>query len=340
MNVDAVTGGAAATDWIDERREARRRARDDHALVSSDRHRVGGARICRCSKSHAPGCCTPDDKAPRTGTVTLVAMRARVSEEEAGSTPETPRWLEAIRRRLVAKMPLATRLVVVGASIRRVLDPRERSKSLPAAIRQRSRPRSSASSRQRLALVGTAARHPGVPVTTRDLTAWIRVVEGVRRVTALRLVLASGSESDEIKVPRNGLPRVDLAGSTIDVKRAGSGACAMTRASAARLSLQHAGAVEHVSVRSGRSRRLRCRWRRSADRAVRADRAALRNARARMRRRSRALAKFCGTTMRAACIDLRRADDEPEVDAAPYAIAQRIATRVDIERAVGRRRIR
>jgi hypothetical protein len=62
-----------------------------------------------------------------------------------------------------------------------------------------------------------------VPVTTRDLTPWIRVVEGVRRVTALQLVLEAGKESDEIKVPRNGLPRVDLAGSQFETTRAGAG---------------------------------------------------------------------------------------------------------------------
>jgi hypothetical protein len=41
-------------------------------------------------------------------------MRARASEEEAGRIPETRRWLEAIRRQLTAKMPLATRLVVTA----------------------------------------------------------------------------------------------------------------------------------------------------------------------------------------------------------------------------------
>ena len=193
VNVDAVTGGAAATDGIDERREARRRSREDHALVSCTDIEPAALALPLLEVARA-WVLPPDEQAPRTGTVTLVAMRARRSEEEAGSTPETPRWLEAIRRRLVAKMPLATRLVVVGPryvefSIRATIevaagrDPAD----IKAAIERELK--------TRLALVGATARRPGVPVTKRDLTAWIRVVDGVRRVVRLRLVLESGADS-------------------------------------------------------------------------------------------------------------------------------------------------
>ena len=221
VNVDPVGGGAGATDGIDERREARRRSREHHALVSGvDIEQAALALpLLEVARSWV---LPPDEQTPRTGTVTLVAMRARLSEEEAGSTPETPRWLEAIRRRLLAKMPLATRLVVVGPryvdfSIRAKIEvaPGRNPADIEAAIERELG--------SRLALVGTAARRPGVPVTTRDLTPWIRVVEGVRRVTALQLVLEAGKESDEIKVPRNGLPRVDLAGSQFETTRAGAG---------------------------------------------------------------------------------------------------------------------
>jgi len=222
MNVDPVTGGAAATDGIDERREARRRAREDHALVSASDIEQAAFALPLLEVARA-WVLPPDERAPRTGTVTLMAMRARRSEEEAGGTPETPRWLEAIRRRLAAKMPLATRLAVVGPryvefSVRATIEvaPGRNPADIEAAIERELG--------SRLALIGTAARRPGVPVTTRDLTAWIRVVEGVRRVRALRLVLESGKESDEIKVPRNGLPRVDLAGSRFEMTRAGAGA--------------------------------------------------------------------------------------------------------------------
>jgi predicted phage baseplate assembly protein len=222
VNVDAVADGAAPTDWIDERREARRRSRDDHALVSSEDIRSAALALPLLEVARA-WVLTPDEKAPQDGTVTLVVMRARKSEEEAGGTPETSRWLEAIRRRLVAKMPLATRLVVtgpryVGFSISATIevaagrDPAD----LKAAVERELR--------TRLALVGATARRPGVPVTKRDVTAWIRLVDGVQRIATLRLVLESGADVDEIAVPRNGLPRFDLAGSTLEMKRSGSGA--------------------------------------------------------------------------------------------------------------------
>ncbi len=220
LNIDAIAGGAASTDWIDERREARRRARDDHALVSADDLVSAALRLPLLEVARA-WVLTLTDKTPHTGVVTLVAMRARKSEEEAGDTPETSRWLEAVRRRLVSKMPLATRLAVtapqyVEFSLRTTIEvdagrnPAEVKLGIEQALRKR------------LALVGEAARHPGAPVTKRDLAGWMRIVEGVRRVSSLRLAAASGTEVEEIEVPRNGLPRFDIAGSTIDVARAGT----------------------------------------------------------------------------------------------------------------------
>jgi len=220
VNIDAVAGGAASTDWIDERREARRRARDDHALVSSN-DIVSAALALPLLEVARAWVLTPDDETPHTGTVTLVALRARTSEEGAGDAQETPRWLEAIRRRLAPKMPMATRLVVeapryVEFSIQATIEVAAgRDPSTVKADIERELTR-------RLALVGATARHPGVPVSKRDLTSWIRVVDGVRRVVTLRLMPASGADADEITVPRNGLPRFDLAGSTIEVTRGGA----------------------------------------------------------------------------------------------------------------------
>jgi predicted phage baseplate assembly protein len=221
LNLDAVGGGAAPTGWIDERREARRRAREDHALVSAD-DIVAAALALPLLEVVRAWVPAPGEAAPRTGVVTLVAMRARTSEEDAGATPETPRWLEGIRRRLAPRIPLATRLAVrapryIAFSVRASIevaagrDPAIVLADIHGALKQR------------LALTGIAARRPGVPVTKRDLVAWIRVVEGVRQVAALRLVQASGIDADHIAVPRNGLPRLDLAASTLDIRRAATG---------------------------------------------------------------------------------------------------------------------
>ena len=222
VNVDSVADGAAPTDMIDERREARRRSRDDHALVSSEDINSAALALPLLEVARA-WVLTPDENAPRAGTVTLVVMRARELEEEAGGVPETRRWLEAIRRRLVPKMPLATRLVVTGPryvefSIRATID--------VAAGRDPADVKAAVECqlRTRLSLVGATPRRPGVPVTKRDLTAWIRLVDGVQRVAMLRLLIESGTDVDEIKVPRNGLPRLNLASSNLEMKRSGAGA--------------------------------------------------------------------------------------------------------------------
>jgi phage-related baseplate assembly protein len=146
-------------------------------------------------------------------------MRARAPGDESGNTPETARWLEAIRRRLAPNMPMATRLVVrapqyadfsIVATIE-VSAGRDPSNVKTAVEREL---------KSRLALTGVGARHAGVSVTRRDVTAWIRVVDGVRRIVALRLLNESGIGVDEIKVTRVGLPRCDFTASTLDVRRA------------------------------------------------------------------------------------------------------------------------
>nr|WP_315249409.1 putative baseplate assembly protein [uncultured Duganella sp.] len=221
VNPDAVDGGAAASGWIDERREARRRARVDHALVSAE-DIVSAAKALPLLEVERAWLASPAPLAPRTGTVTLVAMRARTSELDAGDTPETPRWLEAVRRRLVTRMPLATRLVVTA--------PRYIDFSLDATIEVASG-RDPATVRhevervlaRRLALTGDSPRQPGVPVSTRDLVAWLRVVHGVRRIVALRLVPRAGGDAERIGGGRNTLPRLDLAGSELELRRAAAG---------------------------------------------------------------------------------------------------------------------
>lgn len=218
VNPDAVGGGAAPTGWIAERREARRRAREDHALVSAD-DIVAAALALPLLEVGRAWVLPAAEEAPRTGVVTLVAMRARTPDEAGGGTAETARWLEGIRRRLAPRIPLATRLVVaapryVDFSVRATIevaagrDPATVLADVERALAQR------------LALTGSTARHPGVPLTRRDLMAWIRVVEGVRRVAVLRLLQAGGAEVEQIVVPRNGLPRFDAAASAFALQRA------------------------------------------------------------------------------------------------------------------------
>jgi hypothetical protein len=226
VNLDPVAGGAAPFGWREQRREARRRAREDHALVSSD-DIVAAAKALPLLEVVRAWVVPPDERVPRTGVVTLVAMRSRASDNEPKTIPETPRWLEAIQRRLVARMPLGTRLVVIapryiGFSIRATLE------AVPGRDPETVKQYVVNALRRRLALVATAdgapPREAGMPVTSRDVAAWIRTVDGVGRILDLQLFRTGGKKAEqEILVPRSGLPRWDEEGSTISVNRPGMG---------------------------------------------------------------------------------------------------------------------
>ena len=221
VNPDPISGGAATSGWIDQRREARRRSKDDHALVSSEDIAEAAKALPLLEVARA-WVAAPDERQPRTGAVTLIAMRSRPDGIEPELPPETPRWLEAIRRRLAPRMPLGTRLVVaapryiefsIHASLEtdRGLDPSAVNKEVENALQKR------------LALVdlprGGMPRQPGVPVTRRDVAAWLRAINGVKRVVELKLQAADGKEVDKVAVPRSGLPRWNPGLSTIDVQR-------------------------------------------------------------------------------------------------------------------------
>jgi len=224
VNVDPIGGGTSPTEWIGERREARRRSKADHALVSED-DLVDAAQSLPLLDVARAWVSKPDERVPRTGAVQLVVLRSRASGEESGAVPETKRWLEAIQRRLIDRMPLGTRLVVVAPrymefSIQAVIethpgrDPLVVTQGIEKQLRNR------------LALVEVGTdipiRQPGVPVTQRDLAAWIRATDGVRRVIELRMV-RDGQIVKDVFVPHDGLPRWDATRSTIHVKRPAAG---------------------------------------------------------------------------------------------------------------------
>jgi predicted phage baseplate assembly protein len=225
VNVDTVSGGAAPSTWIDQRRDARRLSVDDHSLVSSADIVDAAMKLPLLEVARA-WISTPDDNAPRTGVVTLVAMRARSGTTEPKAAPETARWLDAVRSRLRSRVPLGTRLVVVApqfvnfsvvATIEcaRGRDPIVITAAIQNALRAK------------LTLVaapgGPPAREPGVEVTKRDITIWIRATEGVSRVTALRLLDAAGKDTNEILVSRDRLPKWLSDASTISVTRPATG---------------------------------------------------------------------------------------------------------------------
>lgn len=222
VNPDPIGGGGAASALLDDRREARRRVREDHALISSTDIEAAAKALPLLEVARAWVPAAPN-QAPRTGVVPLVALRSRAGGEEPEQAPETTEWLKEIRRQLSPQMPLGSRLMVTAPRyveffIMAVIEANAGLK--PAAVKEAVENKL----KQRLALVDTASdvtpRQPGVPVTLRDVGAWLRATEGVKRVIQLELRRADGQKiKKEVVVPRNGLPRCLFSRNSIEVKR-------------------------------------------------------------------------------------------------------------------------
>jgi predicted phage baseplate assembly protein len=223
-NRDAVTGGAGRSDRAAMRRKARQRFADERALVSADDIRQAAERLPLLGAARSWIVAAGMAQA-QTATLRLVAMRARDDDAEPAEPPETPRWLEAVRRALAPRMPLGTRLAVVA--------PRYRGFSVRAAVAVTpgSDPtvvceavRAELVARMRLVprRVSDTVRAPGVPVTLRDVSAWILGVPGVADVASLALIV-DRRPVEVVTVAPDGLPRLDIAVSSIDPRQPTSG---------------------------------------------------------------------------------------------------------------------
>lgn len=223
VNPDAVDGGSQANRDTDLRREARRHLRESHALVTASDIETAalGLADLEVARAKIPAI-KPQPDAQRE--IALLVMRARVSPEEPVETPETTRWLAAVRRALLGRMPLGTRLLVRG--------PGYRSFSLRARIEvlpRRDPGKIAVAVRKKLldafALVprdGLTPRHFGTAVNVHDLAALIRTVPGVRGVSAL-VMSVDGTDVKQLLLTRVELPRLDLAASRIEPARAAVG---------------------------------------------------------------------------------------------------------------------
>lgn len=226
VNPDAIAGGEDPSNWLKQRREARQLVTQAHALISNaDIEEAARALpILLVGRSWMMPAQASD---LATGTARLVVMQARDGEDDPVFVPETPRWLEAIRRALAPRLPLGARLQVLGPryvnfTIRAQLEAEPRRD--PATVKQAVLDEL----RRRLALISSAPGLPerafGLAVTRRDITSWLLALADVRRVTSLQIMLADGTAADEVAVSRRGLPRVDLANSAITVARPAGGA--------------------------------------------------------------------------------------------------------------------
>ncbi|MGH8235855.1 MAG: putative baseplate assembly protein, partial [Steroidobacteraceae bacterium] len=223
VNPDAIGGGSDAHRDADLRREARRRLREVHALVTA--HDVENAareiQELEVARAKVP------TVAPQTDSqreITLIALRARTSPDEPVDPPETARWLAAVRRALLARMPLGTRLRVrapryrsFSVRARIVAMPRRNPADIEQAVKQKLRDTFVLVARPNL-----TPRAFGAPVTVRDLAALIRAVTGVQRIDELTM-LVDGQDTKQLSLGRMDLPRLDLTASRIEGQRAPSG---------------------------------------------------------------------------------------------------------------------
>lgn len=216
-NPQAMEGGRNGFDRLDQRREARRRARDEHALVTDGDLEAAALALPALEVARAWALA-----AAGNGVVKLVALRTRVGGVEPDQASETGRWLAAVERLLTPRLPMGLRLQVQAPLyvVFRIHLQVESAEHYQESAVEASLARAL---QERLALVaahpGGMQRALGLGVTGRDLAAWVRKVEGVRRVLSLRLFDSAGRVLDTVAVPRLGLPRLDLRASVVSVRR-------------------------------------------------------------------------------------------------------------------------
>ena len=223
-NPDAIDGGADATGLADLRRVARQRIESDHALVTAADIVAAALGLPLLEVARA-WVAVPSGDVPANATITLVAMRRRTAAGEASPAPETARWLQAVQRALAPRIPLGTRLRVVAP---RYTEVRVRTSVVvargrdPLDVQQRI----ADELRSRLALVRSPGaadpREAGLPLSRRDVVAWVLGVSGVERLTQLQLIVA-GKADTEARMSARGLPRLVLHDGDISATRADSG---------------------------------------------------------------------------------------------------------------------
>jgi hypothetical protein len=223
INPDAIDGGSDALRDADLRREARRRLRAAHALVTTADIEAAAREVpdLQVARAHVSLLRKPSDM-PRE--VALIALRARSSNDEPAEPPETSRWLAAVRRALLPNLVLGTRLQVRAPHYRTFsvraqieLQPRHDPEVVYAAVKQALRDAFTLVPRQ-----GLEPRKFGAPVSQRDLAALIRRVTGVRRIIELSLQVERAAAM-ELQLKPTELPRLDLDASDIKVVRATGG---------------------------------------------------------------------------------------------------------------------
>ena len=223
-NLNPLSGGASATGLLDLQRSSRQQVHEEHLLITSQ-DLVDAACALPLLEVGRAWPLDPSVMTPRTGIVTLVAMRQRPGGVEPTLPPETPLWLRSIQQLLRPRMMLGSRLRVmapqyVSFTINAVLevvrgvDPEKVKNDVTEVLRKRFQLVPSSSTAQVV--------KPGVPVSPRDITGWIRGVERINRIVTLSLMTSAGPVDGGLVIPANGLAKLDIENSQLNVVRPGA----------------------------------------------------------------------------------------------------------------------
>ena len=218
-NVDPLQGGSDAETLLQARGEARRAVRDRHAVATADD--LVAAALAQADLQVARALVLPFARGADTpGDVTLIALRRRGTA--ASAQPEPPRWLDALRAVLQPRLPLGQRLSVRGpvyvdfalTATLQAAPQRDVATIQAAALAELARRLNPIA-----AAPGDTERALGAALTTADIGAWLRRLDGVAAVIALTLRNAANQAVDIIDVGPQGLPRFDASTIAIDVQR-------------------------------------------------------------------------------------------------------------------------
>ena len=218
-NIDPLQGGSDAETLLQARGEARRAVRDRHAVATSDD--LAAAALAQADLQVARALVLPFARGVDVpGDVTLIALRRRGAA--AGAEMEPARWLDALRAVLQPRLPLGQRLAVRGpayvdfalTATLQAAPQRDVATIQAAALAELARRLNPIA-----ATPGDPERALGAALTTADIGAWLRRLDGVAAVSALTLRDAANQAVDIIDVGPQGLPRFDASTIAIDVQR-------------------------------------------------------------------------------------------------------------------------
>ncbi len=221
LNLDPMAGGADRSGLADLRREARLQVKRAHALVSGEdlvdaALRAAHLQVARAEIVGAGRACASRE------TLTMVALRAR-TPGVIDPAPESPRWLAALQRALATRLPLGQRLRVIAP---RYVSFAVRAHLVAAPLEDPEQIAADAMDllSRRLAVVadrpGEQPYPLGQALSLQQVTAWLRKLPGVARVTDCQFYVGDTPVSGQRDLPRVGLPLLDTAASAISIERA------------------------------------------------------------------------------------------------------------------------